>query len=152
MDFKTRRILRSFMKGIKDRLKEAVPRVTGKTRKSITQKSVPDGEQIWGGRGVEALEYPRGPYAGGQERGLWKALQTWLAAKGLEDTESRARSLAYMINKQGQKGYKQGRTGIISGVINENQFKSLLNELGEHYAVTMASDVLRNLKHLRVIK
>ena len=83
---------------------------------------------------------------------MWRHIQEWLAVKGMDASESNAKRLTWWINMHGTSLFQSGKPSeVISGVINEQAIDSLSNKLGDYYAVSFVSEVLRDLKILKVI-
>lgn len=113
-------------------LKDAVSRVSssGATADSIEAEVEPDHLIIYGRVGFQALETGRGPRKSSQYGQFDQHLEEWLQAQGFASKTSKtgikyfnlggqwfsAKSLAWKINKEGDKKWRQGHGAIVKDV------------------------------------
>lgn len=103
-------------------LQGLIPKVTGKTAASLHKDVTKDRLIIWGRPFFRALETGRSPRVKTQQGDFKQNLDEWLRAKGFETKKSKsgivyykigtqwfsAKSLAWKINKTGDKTFRQG--------------------------------------------
>ena len=104
-------------------LRGVVPRATGKTAQSIRYEVLPNRLLIYARAFFEALETGRGPRKSSEYGGFDESLYEWMKAKGVgaelneKKRKQLARFLAYKINKDGDKTFKQGGKSVYSQVM-----------------------------------
>lgn len=105
-----------------DLIKSLVPKVTGKTAQSVRAEVKPNRLIIYGRQFFRALETGRSPRQSSKSGGFKDNLEDWLQAKGFATKKSKtgvvyyklgdqwfsAKSLAWKINKEGDKTFRQG--------------------------------------------
>lgn len=103
-------------------LQELVPKVTGKTARSIRYEATEDRLTIFGRAAFGSLETGRGPRRSTEYSEFDRYLEDWLRAKGFQTKQSKsgvryykindvwfsAKSLAWKINKQGDTKHRHG--------------------------------------------
>jgi hypothetical protein len=120
---------------IRDNMRNAGQNATGQTSAGITSETSDTRVTVSAPRYIWVLEKGRGPYAGGPASGLASKLEDWIRAKGVslkpgQTIEQAGKSLAYIINKQGTKLYRQGgRKDIITPIFDKRRFDDLYREI-----------------------
>ena len=115
-----------------DLIKSRVPVVSGKTRDSVNYEVTRDETSIKlvvKGRGYfKSVETGRGPYKQGGYSGFDERLDEWMSQRGFPSKVSKSgkkyyligdkwmtgKSLAYLINKRGDKKHREGGEDVYS--------------------------------------
>ena len=127
-----------------DLIKSKITVVTGKTRDSVsyqverTENAIT--LKVTGRPYFKTVETGRGPYKQGGYQEFDQRLEEWMEARGFEKKTTKkginyyligdqwmsGKSLAYLINKQGDKKYREGGIDVYSSDVNRlvEQLKS----------------------------
>lgn len=149
MDNNDREILINFLEDIKTRIQQNIPSVTGKTAASLEVVVDESSVLLTGAPWLYALEKGRGPRRGEEDWGMWKNIQEWLSAKGLDSSNSSAKSLTWWINKYGTELYRSHQvSGVLSDVINPGVFNEVINQIADRSMVLYLSQFLQSFRGL----
>jgi len=135
-------------------LKNAVPKVTGKTANSIRSEVSENRLKIFGREFFRALETGRSPRESSSYSNFDSNLEGWLKAKGFPTKKSKtgityyklgdqwfsAKSLAWKINKEGDKTFRQGGKEVYFELL-EKWVKELTQKVADQKAKDYAKQV-----------
>lgn len=137
-----------------DVIRNAVPHVTGKTAQSVRAEVRPNRLTIFGRAFFRALETGRAPRESSKPGGFKNNLEDWLRAKGFKTKESNsgityyligdqwfsAKSLAWKINKEGDKTFRNGGKEVYFA-----QVERFLKELTEQITKSKTEEYSKKL-------
>ena len=149
-------LLQKFGDGIVAKLQASIPKATGKTAKKIHAVATQTTLDVFGPSYIFALEYGRGPTNNTSPSvpTLFEAIKEWAFAKGIiTDNSKQSNSIVYAITKKihesGTKLYRSGTpSGVLTNVINQINYNSLLKDLSILLVEEYSSEVIRELKQL----
>lgn len=135
-------------------LKNAVPKVTGKTAASIHAEVGENRLKIFGREFFRALETGRSPRESSSYGHFDSNLEGWLRAKGFPTKKSKsgvtyyklgdqwfsAKSLAWKINKEGDKTFRQGGKDVYFQML-EKWVKELTAKIADQKRKDIAKQV-----------
>lgn len=138
-----------------DMLRNLVPKVTGKTANSIRYVATENRLTIYGREFFRSLETGRAPRRSSSYGGFDQHLAEWLRAKGFQTKTSRTGkvyyrigdqwytpdSLAWKINKQGDKTFRQGGKDVYFSYV-----EKFIAELTEKVKQEKAKEYSKKLK------
>lgn len=142
-----------------DLIKSKVPVVTGKTRDSVDYQVTKDESSITlkvtGRPFFKSVETGRGPYKQGGYQEFDKHLEEWMEARGFQKKTTKkginyyligdqwmsGKSLAYLINKRGDKKHREGGIDVYS-----SDTDRLIAELKKDLAQYIKEDLISVIK------
>lgn len=104
-------------------LQSLVPKATGKTAASIRYEVYPNRLVIFAREFFAALETGRGPRKNTEKTDFEARMLEWMAARGVgsdlneKKRKQLARSLTYMLNKEGDRTFKRGGKDVYSQAV-----------------------------------
>lgn len=142
-----------------DLIKSLVPKVTGKTAQSVRAEVKPNRLIIYGRQFFRALETGRSPRVSSKKGEFKDNLEDWLRAKGFPTKKSKtgvvyyqlgnqwftAKSLAWKINKEGDKTFRQGGREVYF-----LQLEKFVQELTREVAKAKAKEFLKKIKDVTI--
>ena len=145
-------IIKKFLDNVKAEIAVRLPKVTGKTARSLKVRTNKKGGLLEADAHIFALEDGRRPTgSGGGSRGtesLQKRILKWVKLKGIA-TEGNEVSLSWAISKsihaKGTKLYQQGGgSGVLSSVISEQRVESLVASLANVYQISTLNSLAKD--------
>lgn len=138
-------------------VRNAIPKVTGKTSASVRSEVEHNRLSIYGRAYFRALETGRSPRESSSDGGFKDNLEGWLKAKGFQTKKSKtgvtyysihgqwfsAKSLAWKINKEGDKTFRQGGKEVYF-----NEVEKFLAELTEKISKSKADEYANRITKL----
>ena len=132
-------LVRDLQKSFKDKKLSA----TGRTARSIREEVSDSGFRITGPLHIEALVFGRGPSkrrGGSGSEPLWRALQKWARAKGININPYAAAKKIHKFGIKVPNRYNDGK--VISDVINEKRVDEIASSILDFRTKQFTSQVI----------
>ena len=151
----TQEILKQYSDNLVTEIKEAIPKVTGKTAESVAAHVYKDGFYIDANASLVTLIDGRRPTGEGAAEGdpkLYDIILEWIGNKGIvPDGDMSEETLAFLItrsiHRHGTRLYQMGGgNNLFKEVINDSKIDLLVAMLAENKTIEVSSDIIKQFK------
>lgn len=156
---RTQEILTQFANALAVDIKEAIPKVTGKTAESVEVRMYDKGFEIAANASVVTLVDGRKPTSSGATAGdptLYEIILQWIQDAGIRPREENMteESLAFVISRsiheKGTRLYQQGGgRNLFQTAITDAKLDLLVASLAENKSIEVSSDIIKQFKQIQ---
>jgi hypothetical protein len=151
----TKQILESFASKLTEEIKQAIPKVTGKTADSVKERVYSTGFEISANASLVTLIDGRKPTSDSATEGnpnLNEIILQWIKDKGLQpkdgiSIESLAFLISRSIHRKGTRLYQLGGgNNLFKSVLNDSKIDLLVAQLAENKSIEVSSSIIKEFK------